>query len=153
MFAGGISAPRVAQLLGITRKSACEWHRAWQEGGKAALVSKGPSSRCQLTDEQLDRLREELKRGAAAHGWTDQRWTLSRVTLLIKELFGVSYTVRGVGYLLRRLDYSPQVPAHRALERDEEQAAGWGQRVWPNIKASRRPGMPGSSSSMSPDGA
>jgi len=56
-------------------------------------------------------------RGAAAYGWADQRWTLARVGLLIKELFGVSYTVRGVGYLLRRLDYPPQVPAHRALER------------------------------------
>lgn len=152
MFAGGISAPRVAQLLGITRKSACEWRRAWREGGKAALISKGSSSRCQLTDAQLDRLEEELKRGAAAYGWADQRWTLSRVTLLIKELFGVSYTVRGVGYLLRRLGFSPQVPAHRAAERDEEQVAGWGKRVWPNIKASRRPGMPGSSSSTSPDG-
>ncbi|MEV0758417.1 winged helix-turn-helix domain-containing protein [Streptosporangium sp. NPDC050280] len=64
----------------------------------------------------------------------------------------MSYTVRGVGYLLRRLEYSPQVPAHRALERDEEQIAGWAQRGWANIKASRWPGAPGSSSSMRPGG-
>ncbi|MFI6451461.1 transposase [Streptosporangium amethystogenes] len=153
MFAGGIGAPRVAQLLGITRKSACEWRRAWLEGGKAALVSKGPSSRCQLSDEQLERLQEELKRGAAAYGWADQRWTLSRVRLLIEELFGVSYTVRGVGYLLTRLEYSPQVPAHQALERDEEKIARWQKRGWANIKVSRRPGAPGSSSSTSPGGA
>lgn len=142
MFAGGMGAPRVAQLLGITRKSACEWRRAWPAGGKAALASHGPSSGCRLSDEQLERLEVELGRGAAVYGWADQRWTLARVGLLIKELFGVSYTVRG-GYLLRRLDYAPQVPAHRALERDEEQIAGWAQRGWANIKASRRLGRVG----------
>lgn len=40
MFSGGIRPPRVARLLGVTRKSACEWHRTWQKGGKAALRSK-----------------------------------------------------------------------------------------------------------------
>lgn len=43
-----------AQLLGVTRKSVCKWHRAWLKGGKSALVSKGAgptsssptSSRC-----------------------------------------------------------------------------------------------------------
>ncbi|MGW4425944.1 helix-turn-helix domain-containing protein [Streptosporangium sp. NPDC004631] len=38
MFCGGITAPRVAQLLGVTRKPAFEWHRTWLKGGKDALV-------------------------------------------------------------------------------------------------------------------
>ncbi|MEU3168546.1 helix-turn-helix domain-containing protein [Streptosporangium sp. NPDC006930] len=46
MFAGGMGEPQVTQLLGITRKSACEWRRAWLAGGKAALSSHRPSSRC-----------------------------------------------------------------------------------------------------------
>ncbi|MFC3982700.1 helix-turn-helix domain-containing protein [Streptosporangium jomthongense] len=70
MFAGGISPPRVAQLLGVTRKSAYEWHRAWQAGGKAALASEGAAGGGgKLSEEQLIQLEE----GAAAHGWNNQR--------------------------------------------------------------------------------
>ncbi|MEV4185229.1 winged helix-turn-helix domain-containing protein [Streptosporangium canum] len=40
-------------------------------------------------------------RGPAAHGWTDQRWTPPRIAVVIREVFRVSYTARGVAYLLR----------------------------------------------------
>jgi putative transposase len=75
---------------------------------------------CKLDDAQLSRLRAALDAGPAAYGWdADQRWSLARVTELIWRLFGVSYTVRGVSYLLHRNGFTPQVPAHRAIERDE----------------------------------
>ncbi|MFI7052268.1 winged helix-turn-helix domain-containing protein [Streptosporangium canum] len=32
----------------------------------------------------------------------------------------IRYTPRGVSYLLHRIDWSPQMPVHRAAERDEE---------------------------------
>jgi transposase len=55
-----------------------------------------------------------------SNGWdADQRWTLARVVVLITRLSGVSYTPRGVSYLLHRLGFTPQVAAHRAAERDE----------------------------------
>ncbi|MBB4939124.1 putative transposase [Streptosporangium album] len=151
MFSGGIKPPRVARLLGVTRKSACEWHRAWLKNGKAALVSKGAAGTgCKLTDEQLTRLEAYLDEGALAHGWNDQRWTAARVTVLIAERLHVSYTERGVAYLLKRLGRSFQVPAHRAVRRDDEQVADWERRVWPALKAPGRPGTPGSSSPTSP---
>jgi transposase len=63
-------------------------------------------------------------KGPAAHGWDeDQQWTLARVAQVIRELFGQEYTLRGVSYLLHRIGWSPQVPVHRAAERDEEACA------------------------------
>ena len=53
----------------------------------------------------------------------DQRWTLARVEALMERLTGVSYTLRGVSFLLHRLRFFPQVPAHRAFERDEDAIA------------------------------
>ncbi|WP_371786494.1 helix-turn-helix domain-containing protein [Streptosporangium subroseum] len=107
MFAGNIEPPRVAQLLGITRKSAYEWYALWSEGGKVALASKGAAGNgCKLTDEQLTQLEEALEQGTAAHGWDDQRWTTSRIAVLIAERFQVSYTARGVAYLLGRLGWA-----------------------------------------------
>ncbi|MFC7642543.1 helix-turn-helix domain-containing protein [Streptosporangium lutulentum] len=44
MFAGKMEPPRVARLLGITRKSAYEWYALWSRGGKAALASKGAAA-------------------------------------------------------------------------------------------------------------
>lgn len=75
-----------------------------------------------------------LDAGPAARGWADQRWTLARIAELIHQLFGVEYTLRGVSYLLHRIGYTGQVPARRAVERDEEQIAGWRRRRWPAVK-------------------
>ncbi|MFD0480602.1 winged helix-turn-helix domain-containing protein [Nonomuraea thailandensis] len=53
-----------------------------------------------------------LDAGPAVWGWIeDQRWTLARVTVLVGRLFHVSYTPRGISYLLHRLGWSPQVPS------------------------------------------
>jgi transposase len=68
------------------------------------------------------------------HGWADARWTLARVAELIERLFGVTYTLRGVSYLLHRMGYSLQVPARRAAERDPEAITGWRRRRLPAVK-------------------
>ncbi|MFC7645806.1 winged helix-turn-helix domain-containing protein [Streptosporangium lutulentum] len=101
---------------------------------------------CRLSADQLERLAWELERGPAAHGWSDQRWTLPRIAAVIREVFRVSYTARGVAYLLRGRGWSPQVPVHRATERDEEQITAWKGWRWSALKEPRRLGTPGSSS-------
>jgi hypothetical protein len=70
---------------GVSPKSAYQWRRRWRAGGEAALASAGPGgAECKPSEAQLARLRAELERGPAAHGWAeDQRWTLARVAALI----------------------------------------------------------------------
>ncbi|SFI72596.1 putative transposase, partial [Streptosporangium canum] len=67
------------------RRSANRWYRAWQASGIEALASKGPGGdKCRLDEARLARLRAELARGPAAHGYAeDQRWTLARIADLI----------------------------------------------------------------------
>jgi transposase len=152
LFAQGVEPAQVAVRLRVTRKSVCEWYRAWQAGGRSALASKGSSgSKCRLTGEQITLLEAELGKGPAAHGWDDdQRWTLARVGKVIKELFGVTYTLRGVSYLLHRIGWSPQVPIHRAAERDEEAIATWVKHTWPHLKGRPPSRARGSASPTSP---
>ena len=116
---------RIARILRVSTKSVYQWRRAWRVGGDAALASKGQGGyACKLEEEQLSRLRAALDAGPAASGWdTGQRWTLARVAMLIARLCGVSYTPRGVSYLPHRMGFSPQVPVHRAAERDEAKIA------------------------------
>jgi transposase len=131
----GVSPVQVARELRVSAKSGYQWRR-WRAGGHAALASNGPGGEeCKLSEAQLARLRAELERGPAAHGWAeDQRWTLARVAALIGRLFHVRYTLRGVSYLLHRIGFSPQVPVHRAAERDEAAIAAWRAQTWAKVR-------------------
>jgi transposase len=65
---------------------------------------------------------------------TIMRWTLARITLLIGRLFHIRYTLRGNSYLLHRIGLSPQVPARRAAERDEQAIATWPTETWATVR-------------------
>src|SRR4051794_13999956 len=107
LFAEDVAPVEVAARLRVSPKSAYQWRRRWRAGGEQALASTGPGgARCRLSDAQLDRLRAELERGPAEHGWADQRWTLARIATVIARLFHLRYTPRGTAYLL---------PAHGLL--------------------------------------
>ncbi|WP_241564585.1 winged helix-turn-helix domain-containing protein [Nonomuraea polychroma] len=148
LFAAGMSPPQVARKLRVSRKSAYVWHKAWRTAGAEALESKGPcGQRCRLSDAQVERLEAALNAGPAVWGWTeDQRWTLARVTVLVGRLFHVSYTPRGISYLLHRLGWSPQAPQRRVAERDEEAIATWIKETWPLVEQRRGTRRRGSAS-------
>jgi transposase len=136
MFAQDADPAQVARELRVSTKSVYQWRRAWRAGGEEALASKGPGgSTCRLGEGQLAQLRAALEAGPAAHGWAeDQRWTLARAATLAARQFGVSCTLRGMSYLLHRLGYSPQVPVHRAVERDEDAIAAWRTQTWAKVR-------------------
>ncbi|GAA3141790.1 hypothetical protein GCM10010466_35950 [Planomonospora alba] len=77
LFAHGVPPPEVARRFRASRMSANRWYRAWQAGGTEALASKGPGGdKCRLDEARLKRLKAELERGPAAHGYAaDQRTT------------------------------------------------------------------------------
>jgi transposase len=87
-----------------------------------------------------------LGAGSLAAGWAGQRWTLARVRDLAARRFGVAYTVPGIWYLLRRLGWTCQLGARRAIERDDGAAGVWKKETWPRVKGRRRPSAAGSSS-------
>ncbi len=115
------------------------------------MRSQGPASLPRLSQEQFAQLEAVLAKGPAVHGWDDQRWTLARITTVIGRRFHIAYTIQGVRKLLARNGWSWQVPARRAMERDDEAVAGWVKGVWPCAGDSRRPVEPGSSSRTKPD--
>ena len=136
-FAEGVTPPEVARRLRVSCNSAYAWRRRWRDGGTAALASSGPGgAACRLSGAQLARLRAALEAGPAAWGWAeDQRQPLERVAALIGRLFHVRrYTLRGTSFLLHRMGFSPQVPVHRAAERDEDAIAEWRAVTWAKVR-------------------
>jgi putative transposase len=151
LFEQQVAAAEVAARLRVSAKSAYQWQATWRRYGRDGLLSKGAGGAvCRLDAARLARLEAELDRGPAAHGWDDQRWTLARVAVLIGRLFHQRYTLRGVSYLLHRMGWSPQVPVHRAVERDDAAITAWRTQTWPRVKAWPTPPGRGSASRTRP---
>ncbi len=149
-FTAGEDNAVIAGELRVSIRSVQRWREAWASGGRPALVSKGPASLPRLRDELFAVLETELDRGAVEHGWPDQTWTLARVKTLIGRRFHKTYTIQGVALLLKRHGWSCQVPARRAVERDQAAVAGWVRETWPQVEAPGRRSTPGSSSKTRP---
>lgn len=157
LFEQRVKRSEVARRLRVSVKSAYLWHQLWRDGGVQALASRGASgSRCRLSQRSLEKLAVYLEQGPAAHGWVeDQVWTASRVATLIGRKFHVSYSVSGATRLMHRLGFSPQVPARRVAERDEQAVTVWKEATWAEVKGPGRPAGATSASRTkpaSPDG-
>ena len=149
-FEQRVPTAEIAAELRVTERSVRRWRRAWEAGGLPGLASRGQAARCRLDDAQLAELETALEAGPLAAGWVDQRWTLARVRDLVARRFGVAYTVPGVWYLLRRLGWTCQLGARRAIERDDGAIEVWKKETWPQVKKRRRPSAAGSSSKTRP---
>jgi transposase len=149
-FARGEKNAVIAKKLRVNVRSVERWRRSWREAGRRALCTSGPAKRPKVDDSDFAMLEPFLLEGARAQGWADERWTLSRVRLLIADHLAVSLSVRGVWELLRRHGWTCQQPARRAIERDEAAVAGWVKEAWPRAKPPRRRAGHGWSSRTKP---
>lgn len=148
LFSKDCSAPEVARRLGVARQAAYRWKNAWEQGGRAALASKGPAGRkAKLTAAQTQKVTRALLAGPSTHGYKTDLWTLPRVAALIQELTGVAYHPGHVWRLLGASGFSCQRPERRAVERDEKAIRRWQRVEWPALK--KRPAGSGAPLSSS----
>ena len=140
MFEQGTSQAEVAHRLGTSRQNAHRWYRRWQQGGRAALRAAGRAGRRPKLDPPA-RLKVEraLLKGALAHGFDSDLWTLHRVALVIERLTGVCHHPSHVWRILGAMGWTLQRPQRHASERDEEAIARWVARDWPRIRQKRSP--------------
>ena len=131
----GWAQRHIADILGVTQGAVSQWLKRAREGGVEALRRrKAPGARPRLTAEQKEQIPELLRQGAEAYGFRGEVWTRERVAQVIKRQFGVSYTARHVGRILRDLGWSSQKPVSRASQRDEEAILRWGRERWSELQ-------------------
>lgn len=144
----GLNQAEIARKLQVSRSTVVRWVRRYRNEGKDALRKAGRAGRRPLLSQSdRQRLEELLVRGPEALGYETPLWTCPRVAPLIEQEFGVRYHEGHVWKVLVSLGWSPQRPASRAHERNEEQVRTWKKKAWPGIK--KKPASKGAPSSSS----
>jgi hypothetical protein len=78
-----------------------------------------------LTPAQWRHVLGTLRCSAGAAGCDTERWTLRRITLVVRRQCGVAYHVHSLSALLRAPGCGLKRPASRAREYDEALAEAW----------------------------
>jgi len=144
----GVSEAEVARRVGAHRQSVNRWAQQLARGGRRALKRAPRTGRPpQLSAADRQRIVQGLKRGPEALGYRTGLWTAWRVADLVERTCEVKYSTVHAWRLLRSLGWTPQRPAGRALERDEEAIRRWKRERWPALKKTPKDaGKPSSSS-------
>lgn len=127
----GKSAEVVAEQVKVTARSVYRWQQQKQPKPKS---ERPPGKPAYLLKDQVKRLEEELLKGAYAHGYSEDYWTLDRIGHVIWDLFHVRYTPSGVWRLLNGMGWSCQKVQRQAIQRNDEAIANWKRYTWPRIK-------------------
>ncbi|MFD8396522.1 winged helix-turn-helix domain-containing protein [Streptomyces sp. NPDC059680] len=107
-----------------------------------ALASRGPSgSRCRLSPAVL------AETGPISGAGSGGAWLgggsgvdpVSQVATPIGRKIHISYSVSGATRLIHRIAFTPQVPARRVAERDEQAVTAWKEATWAEVKGPGRP--------------
>jgi transposase len=128
----GLGPTEIARRIGVARQTIYEWKADARR--KRRSSKRRPGGVCRLSAQQQKQLARELLRGAFAHGYAEDHWTLDRIGRVIYDLFQVRYHPSSVWHVLRRMGWSSQKPQRRGLQRDDEAIADWKQKAWPRIK-------------------
>jgi transposase len=148
----GFTEAEVARKVGVHRQSVNRWAKQLNNGGRSALRRAARTGRPpQMSAEDLCRIEQGLKRGPEVLGYGTSLWTAWRVVDLIERECGVRYSTVHAWRVLRSLGWTPQRPARRALEQDEEKIRRWKSKRWPELKKTLKSEDKPSSSSTKAD--
>ena len=87
---GNLPQASVARELKVSRMSVSHWHRQWKKSGKEALRAAPRAGRKPLLNARhMHRVQGALRKGARAHGFSADLWTLPRVATVIERIAGV----------------------------------------------------------------
>lgn len=152
LFDKGLNNSEIGRRLKVCNQTVSRWRKQFQKGGRRSLQQAGRAGRKALMSKaDRQRLVELLQQGPERLGYETPLWTCERVAYLIGQEFDVSYHAGHVWKLLRQLNWSPQRPVGKALERNEAAIQQWKTERWPVIKKKPRRKAARSSSLMKAD--
>lgn len=135
LLAKDLNNSEIGRRLKVCNQTVSRWRKEMAAQGTAGLKAAGRAGRKpRLAEAQKTALLKELLAGPERLGYETPLWTCERVAHLIESKFEITYHAGHVWRVLRDLNWSPQRPVGKALERNEEAIAEWKKKTWPDIK-------------------
>jgi transposase len=142
----GQTQAAVARAFGVHPVTVAKWMARHRADGAAGLAARPTPGRPRfLSDAQERQVRGWLAEKPTAHGFRTDLWTARRVAELIRRRFGVAFHPSYLREWLTKRGYSPQRPARKARQRNDEAMAGWVANDWSRIQKKRAKRTPTSS--------
>lgn len=121
-LSGGMSQKEIGKVLGITQQTVSYFLK--KEKKKQEQIEKGETiiekklgAKPRLSDTQLSSLPTFLSKGSVSYGFEGDYWTQPRVRVVIQEEFGVTYEVKQVGRLLKKIGWTHQKPKKKIIDK------------------------------------
>lgn len=133
----GHNFAEISHLLGLARQTISIYWQGYQEKGLNGLLLKhSPGKPSRLNDEQHDQLAKLLidKQPVDVGYEARYTWTLPLVASWIQSEFGISYSVRGVSKILKRLGFSFTKATYTLAKADKGLQAVFREVTFPELK-------------------
>jgi transposase len=135
MLSEELSLNEIARRIECSPSSVMRWRDLWDALGEEGLKVRTATGRPpKMSERQKGKLLKLLLQGPMAFGWPTDVWTTRRVAELIRKKFSIDYHFTQVARILHGLDWSPQKPERRALERNEAAIQRWKATDWQRVK-------------------
>ncbi len=134
IFTHEYSQVAAAKAVGVTVRTVQRWVASYRESGNAGIAaSETPGRPRYLNEKDIAKLEKILLKGPLAFGFENELWTTERVADVIESTFGHRFHRGHVWRILQSMNWSPQKPERRAVERDEEQIEKFIKTEWKKI--------------------
>ena len=134
----GQTQASVAEGLGLHPVTVAKWMAKHRAEGEAGLAAKPTPGRPRfLTPAREARVKTWLAQKPTAHGFRTDLWSARRIVELIRRRFGVAFHPASMRRWLTERGYSPQRPARKARQRNDDAIVHWVANDWPRIQKKR----------------
>ncbi len=124
----------IASILNVCVDSIRRWVNTFLLKGIEGLKSKkSPGRKPKLTKNQKKQLDKIITNGPAKSGFPGACWRTPMLQHLIKEKFGIFYSVNYISQLLKNMGFSYQKAKFVSDHHDPEKRKEWIQETWPEI--------------------
>jgi transposase len=125
----------IATALNVSESAVSRWIKQVKVEGKNSLKARPHTGRPpELTEKQKLELPDLLWHGAESYGFRGDVWTCPRIKKVIEREFGVTYHRSHVARIMKELEWTPQQPIEKAIQRNEVEIARWRTKIWFEIR-------------------
>ncbi len=99
--------------------------------------TRGSQGTKQVEGGTVDSFTNTVGRGAEVYGFRGTVWTRARIRQMIQDVFGVSYHVDHMSFLMQKIGWTQQQPRRRAAQQNQAAVETW-EANWPDVEKKPR---------------